>query len=557
MKKIDKALLIAQQEVFKRYSSSAEDFIREMVHIESDYSETGITKFNLWDSQKDVLQKFLTERLLIILKARQLGLTWLTLAYAVWRMIFNVGYTVIAISKKEEPDAKLLVKRIDLILRYMPRWLIREKKGKTKYSCPTWERSTLSVTIHHPNGEASTFTSLSAAPDSGRSFTANLVILDEWAFQDYASEIWASAFPTINRPNGGQVIGLSTAKRGTFFEEMWDLAMEEKSILTPIFLPWWADPNRDQEWYEKTKAAMPVGTDKPQNYHTDYPETPEEAFMYSGDSVFDNEKILKRIKTLRKYYEENPPLVGNLECKYDSNGDPIKGTEKFVEDKNGWLTVYELPQPGKPYVIGGDIAEGGKDWSVGQVLDNTNGKLVATWRAHTDTDIYAKQMFMLGHFYNYALIAIEMNFDTHPVKELTRLKYRNQYRREVIDSISNKKQYKYGFQTTRRTRPLIVGDLVAVAREELGTINDITTLQEMTYFVRDDDGKPRAQEGKHDDTVMALAIAHRARLQQTSKPKHEEKLRFAKNVPISERERIKNNILFEQKYREMQRHLVR
>ena len=44
---------------------------------------------------------FLNERLCIVLKARQLGLTWLALVYTAWRMIFFPGFTASGISKTE------------------------------------------------------------------------------------------------------------------------------------------------------------------------------------------------------------------------------------------------------------------------------------------------------------------------------------------------------------------------------------------------------------------------------------------------------------------------
>ena len=65
-------------------------------------------------------------------------------------------------------------------------------------------------------------------------FTANLIILDEWAFQQYAEEIWTSGFPTVNRPGGGQVIGLSTMRLGTLFARLW----QEGDAFHRIFLPW-------------------------------------------------------------------------------------------------------------------------------------------------------------------------------------------------------------------------------------------------------------------------------------------------------------------------------
>ena len=46
-------------------------------------------------------------------------------------------------------------------------------------------------------------------------------------------------------------------------------------------------------------------------------------------------------------------------------------------------------------------------------------------------------------------------------------------------------------------------------------IHDYDTLGEMLTFVKNEAGRAEAQEGKHDDCVMALAIAHHIRPQQS------------------------------------------
>jgi hypothetical protein len=197
----------------------------------------------------------------------------------------------------------------------------------------------------------------------------------------------------------------------------------------------------------------------------------------------------------------------------------IDNTIRFMPDDNGPLTIYEQPIQGYPYVIGGDIAEGGIDYSVGQVRNNITWNQAATWRGHTDTDLYAKQMYCLGRYYNDALIGIETNFDTHPIKELQRLGYVRQYVREYIDKISKKREEKFGFVTTKLSRPVIISKYVALSREHIDTWNNPDTLEEMLTFVRDEHGKPTAQEGKHDDCILADAIANEIRDQQTTKIK--------------------------------------
>lgn len=258
-----------------------EYYVENFVKIEDRDSDILAVPFLLWEGQKKALKDFVNERLNIVLKARQLGFTWLSLAYGSHELLFNKGYQIVALSKKDD-DAKELVRRLTFILRYMPRWLIREdtKENKEWYGMK-WTSTTSSVTIIHTDGENSIFNSFSAAPDSGRSFTANLVIIDEWAFQQWAREIWAAAYPTINRPTGGKVIGISTAKRMTLFEEIWKKSKAKINTFNTIFLNWRTDPRRDDKWYEQTKRDL--GDLKTKQ---EYPNTPEEAFEAAEGSAF-------------------------------------------------------------------------------------------------------------------------------------------------------------------------------------------------------------------------------------------------------------------------------
>ena len=144
----------------------------------------------------------------------------------------------------------------------------------------------------------------------------------------------------------------------------------------------------------------------------------------------------------------------------------------------------------------------------------------------TDTDLYAKDMYALGMFYNRALIGREVNFDTHPVKELTRQKYPRQYVRQKLDKIGKDVEEKFGWLTNKVTRPMLIGEHVALARDHIDTFNDIATLEEMLTFVRNDRGRPEAQEGAHDDTIFADGIALQIREQQRfdiEKPKEKPK----------------------------------
>ena len=116
--------------------------------------------------------------------------------------------------------------------------------------------------------------------------------------------------------------------------------------------------------------------------------------------------------------------------------------------------------------------------------------------------------------YNTALIGVEANYSTHPIKELQRLQYPRQYTREQPDTYTGALKKSYGFRTDKASRPVILAELREIARDNLSLIKHDGTLAEMLSFAKVD-GRPEALPGKHDDLVMALAIAHHIRPQQS------------------------------------------
>jgi hypothetical protein len=271
---------VARGDLFYNWNLSQNNttlFIEKFVKIEDRDSPQLAIPFTLWDGQKKALDDFEKHRLNICLKARQLGFTWLALSKATHGLVFKQGYQVVALSRRED-DAKELVRRVEFILRYLPKEMIAP--GSVATDIPAWEATTTQITIHHPKGEPSVFKSLPAAADSGRSLTANLIILDEWAFQTYDREIWTAAYPTINRPTGGQVIGISTIKRGSLFEEIWEKSRDGRNTFNRIFMGWQTDPRRTTEWYEQTKKDIGDAV------YAEYPSDEDEAFLTPGGNFF-------------------------------------------------------------------------------------------------------------------------------------------------------------------------------------------------------------------------------------------------------------------------------
>jgi len=231
----------------------------------------------------------------------------------------------------------------------------------------------------------------------------------------------------------------------------------------------------------------------------------------TGKTVFDARALSARLE-----HAPEPVRTGFFEYSLSEDGVHIeKNTIRWVDEPNGPVRVYREPEDGRPYVIGGDTAGDGSDWFVGQVLDNITGEQVCTLRHQYDEDTYSRQLFCLGRYYKDALLAVEANFSTYPVKLLDLMGYPRQYVRENPDSFDGNLRRAFGFRTNRLTRPVIISELVRVLRGHVQLVNDRETMLEMLTFVRNKKLRPEAEPGTHDDCVMALAIAHFVRPQQS------------------------------------------
>lgn len=230
-----------------------------------------------------------------------------------------------------------------------------------------------------------------------------------------------------------------------------------------------------------------------------------------GQTIFDAQKVSQRLSQLA-----GPVRRGEFTFAtwYSPEANEVlidDSTIRWVEMDTGPIQIYQEPAPGGAYVIGADTAGEGSDFNVGQVIDHVTGQQVCTIRGQMDEDLFAKQLYCLGKHYHTALVSVEANFSSYPIRELERLRYPRQYVRQAEDSFTHKVRQSYGFKTSSVTRPLVIAGLVEVVREHPEWLNDRDTLNEMLTFVRNENGRPEAQEGAHDDCVMSLGIAYYTR----------------------------------------------
>jgi phage terminase large subunit-like protein len=217
----------------------------------------------------ELIWRFLVERQFIILKARQLGISWLVCGYALWLSLFRPGRNTLIFSRTLL-EANDMISRIRKMFTRLPDWM--------RFHLPYL---TVDNTQELVWSNGSRIRAMPATKGAGRSFTASLLIFDEFAFAANMETLYNAAKPTIDA--GGQLIILSTANGiGNLFYDLWLRAVKKLTELQPVFLPWHARPGRTLPWYEKARAEA---TD-PLDFQQEYPATADEAFISTERSRF-------------------------------------------------------------------------------------------------------------------------------------------------------------------------------------------------------------------------------------------------------------------------------
>lgn len=359
----------------------------------------------------------------------------------------------------------------------------------------------------------------------GRSDTLQCVHLSEYAFwpdgADGKAATLAGILQAVPSLPGTMVVIESTANGFEDFKERWDAAVAGENDFEPVFFAWFENPEYSMpvvpgtEWTPEERDLRDAYrlTDEQLQwrrwcianncggsldmFRQEYPASPGEAFLHSGTGVFDNEQIVLRLERL-------PEAV--------SRGDFADGT--WEESETGAVVLYETPEPGVPYVLGGDTAGEGSDWFTAIVINNETGRIAARLRQKYSEPEYVRQVYALGRYYNNALVALETNFSTYPVMKLDEMGYPNQYAREREDTYTRQMKKSFGFRTDRQSRPRAIANLVEVFSSHPEWFTDRELLEEMLTFCYNEDHRPEALAGKHDDLVMAAAITYAVRHQQ-------------------------------------------
>lgn len=437
--------------------------------------------FRLWPAQSQILHGATQSRLVVWLKARQLGLTWLALALALHTLVFRPGVTVLLFSLRDE-EATELLKRLQEMYRRLPPHLKAER---------TVDASRAEKSNDHewvlPNGaRAKAFPA-----NRGDSYTAVLAVVDEADLVEDLDALMRSVKPTIDA--GGRLLLLSRSnksKPSSAFKRIYQAAKAGANDYLAEFLPWSARPDRDAAWYEAQKRDVLSRTGALDDLYEQYPATDAEALSPRS--------LDKRIAAewLRQCYQERQPLDGEGIMAF-----AVPGPDGRLVGTTGpaipGLKVYQPPQFGREYVIGLDPAEGNptSDDSALTLLDKVTGEEVATLAGKFQPAIIGAHADALGMWYNEAAVLVERNNHGHAVllwlsehSTLTRLCGHDA---------------KEGWLSSVKGKTLLY-DLCADAFR-----NGETSLHSFATFVQlasIEGNTLRAPEGEHDDLADGYAL---------------------------------------------------
>lgn len=462
---------------------------------------------------------------IIILKARQLGFSTFTAGYILKNTATLANRNAAIVAHKEDSSTNIF-NMYKLMYDNLPAPIKPTQKASNAKELIFDNAAGTGL-----NSRIRLFTA--GAKGIGRGFTINYLHLSELAF--WEGDVKATLlglFQSVPNTPDTAIIIESTANGYENFKEIWDAAVNKENDFYPLFVGWnelpeYSIPFTNQKERSEFQASMTPLEHKIQTTHhltdeqmkwrrwcvknncggsedqfkQEYPITPDEAFLATGACVFNQENILHRLEYLRA----NNPVRSQGDFAAEYTGTALNNIV-FEQQDRGPVRIFEYPQSTHNYVIGADTAGEGSDYFYAHVIDNDTGKEVAVYRDRTDETLFAHSLYCLGTYYNEALVSIETNFSTYPIKEMERLRYRNLFVREREDSFTHTTVMSYGFRTTAVTRPIVIALVQDVIREHPEIINDTVLLEECLTFVKNEKGRAEALQGKHDDGVMSYGI---------------------------------------------------
>ena len=435
-------------------------FVRNYCRI---LTKTGVTFPEFRQYQIDFLKKMSSGNDVVASVCRQAGKSVSVGLYLLWRALFTKDINIGICANKLSLATEVLDK-IKKIFIQLPIWL--------QQGLEAWNKTY----IIFENGTR--IMTSAGDSDAFRGYSIHIMMIDECAFISNTNwqGIQDSVFPSQEALSQKQKVLVSTPNGMNHWYHLVQQAKRENSGYEYFTMDWREVPRYkedgskiDPEEYKREKIKKEGKLWFAQNF--------ELAFLGSSNTLIESTALQNLIPR-----DEDQIIFNSL----------FSG-----------LRIFEKPIDGHSYIIGVDPAKEGIDKTAIQVLDVTVLPFKQVACANLD-DSYLTipaKLFDLGQYYNWAMVVVENNIDNSIVDNLS---FNYEYEGEIF---RERGKNLLGFRTTTKTKKQMLSLLKKLIEEDKFKIADKATIDELFVFVQQKNGSFSAQDGYHDDLVMALCIA--------------------------------------------------
>lgn len=499
-------------------------------------------RFILNEDQVDLYKEMCIQKMMgnpvriDILKARQKGFSTFIGGVIFCETIFQAGQKAAIVADIAE-HATNLFQKYNFFYDNLPTELQFEKiRSNAK-----------ELVVKYANGQTSSIRIMVQGDSAGRSGTYQYLHLSECAFWQNLEGTLTSLLQTVNSSNLNSMVFIETTANGmNDYKVRWDNDFAGRSRYIAKFYPWFTTEryrvstlrlktkpdwlielqektgidDYQAEWYYEKYTEFNGDFDR---LKQEFPSNPVEAFITSGNYVFNAELLAKRkLEIIANKNFKIGLFTYKILASQDYKRLEMREIE-FIESKLGAIKIYKEPIDGHPYVVCNDPAMGGEDYYATQVFDNYTGEQVAVYHKNKcDADDAAFQMYCLARKYNDALITGETNTTSYLLETCSKLGYKFIYQDTDVEDLSNRYMNKFGFKTKQNNRTYMIDLFKTAFRDNPSIINDYDTICEMESFqiVKHLNGKEKAEAvgDSHDDLVMACCGFFLCRGAQTCVP---------------------------------------
>lgn len=435
---------------------------------------------------------------LLILKGRQLGITTYAcinnLDEVMVKKNLNTAIVAHKLSKQRE-----IFKKVEYAFTQFPQQ-IKLKNGQI-FQKPDARFQTASEIFLKTNS------GIQVTLDS-RSGTFQKVHITELAFRPDAEEMITGTLPSVPEQWGEIIIETTANGVGNYFHQLWQKSYNNpESKRKTLFLgrrlggdyhiegekksEVWLQLPFELQHLEKPMVDGTILTEEQKRRYLaqyqslgkqcfqEYPSTPEEAFLTSGDPFFDLDQV--------KQYARLPFSID-------------------AEFKD--LKIYK-PAKYKYCMYGVDTAAWGEDGDFSSIrVRDQDLNLLASYYGKIEPDELCKVIDRLMRLGYVGVLGIENNNTwIATIAESKKYVWHSLlFKEKTVDKTTNRTTHKLGRNTNSKTRPLLLADYKSLYAQDLIPNIDEPLRHEMFSFVYNAKNRPEASLGNHDDAVLSDAI---------------------------------------------------